>query len=255
MQGIVDTHAHLEDIPDPSGVLQAAKQAGVTGIVAVGSDLSSNRKALNFAQAHPGYVYAAFGLHPWNLRDAEVADTLQFIDDHAAEAVGIGEIGLDYHKRVIAVAAKDRQRQVFADLLGIARNHGKPALVHSRYAWRDSLDEVIRAGVTLAVFHWFTGPSSVLRDLIAQGYYLSATPAAEYHEEHRRAVREAPLELLLLETDSPVTYGRGSDSEFEARPADARRSLVACARLKSLSEEEIAQATTANAVKLFGLSV
>jgi TatD DNase family protein len=255
MQGLIDTHAHLDEIPDLSGVVQAAKRAGVTAVIAVGSDISSNQKGLALAREYPGYVCPALGLHPWNLKEAEIQGTLEFIDKHAGEGVGIGEIGLDYHKRVIAVAGKDRQKQVFSDLLGIAKKHDKPALIHSRYAWRDSLEEVIRAGVARAVFHWFTGPSSVLRDLIAQGYYLSATPAAEYHEEHRRAVREAPLDLLLLETDSPVTYGRGSGSEFEASPADVRRSASASAILKGLSEEAIARATTSNAVKLFGLSV
>ena len=101
------------------------------------------------------------------------------------------------------------------------------------------------------VFHWYTGTSSVLRDIISHGYYISVTPAVEYHEEHRRAVKEAPLDRLLLETDSPVTYGRGSDHEFTASPADVRRSLKVTAELKGLDEEEIAAATTANAERLF----
>jgi TatD DNase family protein len=75
----------------------------------------------------------------------------------------------------------------------------------------------------------------------------------EYHEEHRRAVKEAPLERLLLETDSPVTYGRGSDHEFVASPACVRRSLKGAAALKGLSEEEIAVATTENVERLFGI--
>jgi TatD DNase family protein len=107
--------------------------------------------------------------------------------------------------------------------------------------------------LTKAVFHWYTGTSSVLRDIIASGYYISVTPAVEYHEEHRRAVKETPLEQLLLETDSPVVYGRGRQGEFTSSPADAVRSLKGAAALKDESEAEIAQHTTENAKRLFGI--
>jgi TatD DNase family protein len=103
------------------------------------------------------------------------------------------------------------------------------------------------------MFHWFTGPSSVLRDIVSNGYYLSATPAVEYHEEHRRAIKEASLERLLLETDSPVVYRRGTENEFESAPGDVLRSLTGAAKLKDLSQDIVANATSANAVRLFGL--
>jgi TatD DNase family protein len=165
----------------------------------------------------------------------------------------VGEIGLDYHKRVRAVADKDLQKRVLEELLKIAVANDKPALIHSRYAWRDACDAVNRAGLDKAVFHWYTGTSGVLRDIVSHGYYISVTPAVAYHEEHRRAVREAPLDRLLLETDSPVTYGRGSPHEFVASPADVHRSLKGAAALKGLSEAELAAVTTENAEKLFGL--
>ena len=104
-----------------------------------------------------------------------------------------------------------------------------------------------------AVFHWYTGTSGVLPDIIADGCYLSVSPAVEYHEEHRRTVQESPVERMLLETDAPVTYGRGRDSEFRAEPADVARSLKGAAILKGLSEEEVAAATTENAKRLFGI--
>jgi TatD DNase family protein len=254
MRGLVDTHAHLEEFADIEPVLSAAKAAGVDSIVAVGSDLVSNRKVLQIAASHHGFIFPALGLHPWNIKESELKETLDFIDKHADEASAIGEVGLDYHKKVVSIAPKQRQRDIFLELLDIAARHRKPALVHSRYAWRDCLDLVTRSGAG-AVFHWFTGPSSVLRDLVAGGYYLSATPATEYHEEHRRAVKAIPLERLLLETDSPVTYGRGSQTEFEARPADVKRSLSAAAALRGDSEDVVASATTANAREIFGLLI
>jgi TatD DNase family protein len=253
MMCLIDTHAHLDEIEDLDSTISEARAAGLVAIVAVGSDLASNKKVLELAEQYPGFVYAALGWHPWYIKEEEIDVNLEFIEANIDKAVGVGEIGLDYHKRVRAVADRDLQKRVLGGLLKIAAKHDRPALIHSRYAWRDAYDAVDGAGIEKAVFHWYTGTSSVLRDIIAHGYYISVTPAVEYHDEHRRAVKEAPLGQLLLETDSPVTYGRGSDHEFTAMPADVRRSLKVAAALKGLSEEEIAEATTANAESLFGI--
>jgi TatD DNase family protein len=145
------------------------------------------------------------------------------------------------------------QKQVFGQLLNIAKEHDKPAIIHSRYAWKDALQMVQNAGVGKAVFHWFTGFSSVLKEIVDSGYLVSATPAAEYHEEHRRAIREAPLPKLLLETDCPVTYGR--ETRYESQPTDILRSLKAVADLRGVAEAEIADETTKNAIQFFSLRV
>jgi TatD DNase family protein len=248
---LIDTHAHLDEIAGLDSVIEDAKEAGLVAIVAVGSDLASNGKVLQIAAQYQGFVYPALGYHPWNIKEAEMDANLDFIRANISRSVAIGEVGLDYHKRVRAAADKDLQKRVLRELLKIARDRDKPALVHSRYAWRDALDLVIEARLEKAVFHWYTGPSSVLRDIIAHGYYISATPAVEYHEEHRRAVKEVPLGQLLLETDSPVVYARGRESEFTAMPADVTRSLKGAAALKGVSEAEIAEKTTENASSLF----
>ena len=250
---LIDTHAHLDEMEDLDRVLAEAREAGLVAIVAVGSDLESNRKVLQLAALYKDFVYPALGWHPWYIKEADIDANLDFIESNVGKAVGIGEVGLDYHKRVRAVADKDLQKRVLREILSIAKASNKPALIHSRYAWRDALDAVLEAGLEKAVFHWYTGTSSVLRDIVAQGYYISVTPAVEYHEEHRRAVKEVPLERMLLETDCPVVYQRGSVNEFTSSPADVMRSLRGAAALKGASEAEIAEVTTENAVKLFGL--
>jgi TatD DNase family protein len=253
MYRLIDTHAHLEEMEGLEKVLAEAKKAGLIAIVAVGSDIASNTKALEISEKYPGYVYPALGWHPWYIKESEIGPSLEFIEANVDRAVAIGEVGLDYHKRVRAIADKDLQKRALLELLKIAREHKKPALIHSRYAWRDALDAVTGAGLEKAVFHWYTGTSGVLRDIIDRGYYISVTPAVEYHEEHRRAVKEVPLERMLLETDSPVVYGRGRDNEFTSSPADVLRSLKGAAALKGISEAEIAEATTENAKRLFGM--
>lgn len=253
MHRIIDTHAHLDEIENLEEALKQAKEVGVAGIIAVGSDIASNVKTLEIAKKYPGFVYAALGWHPWYIKETDKEASLEFIRANMDKAVGIGEVGLDYHKRVRAVADKDLQKRALRELLKIAEEYDKPALIHSRYAWRDAYDMVRGAGLNKAVFHWYTGTSSVLRDIIDSGYYVSVTPAVEYHEEHRRAIKETPLGQLLLETDSPVVYARGREGEFKSSPADAARSLRGAAELRGLNEGDIAAKTTENARRLFGI--
>jgi len=248
---LIDSHAHLEELDDLDSIIDRARQNGVIAIVAVGSDYESNNRVMEIAGKHHGFVYPALGLHPGLLHQpAESLERqLQFIKDHMDQAVAIGEVGLDYHKRVLSGTSKDYQHRVFSVLLALGQQHRKPVIIHSRYAWRDSFTLTKEAGVELAVFHWYTGPSNVLREILDAGYFVSATLAAEYHAEHRRAVKEAPLEKLLLETDCPVVY-QGHRSE----PADVTRSLQASADIKGLPPEVVAERTTQNSRLLFGIA-
>jgi TatD DNase family protein len=253
---LIDTHAHLDELQNLDSRLEAARTAGIIAIVAVGSNHRSNIETLEISRRHRELVHPALGLHPWelaNLGPSEIDDNLRFIEQNIASAVAVGEIGLDYHKRVLKVASKELQQEVLGRLLDIAREYAKPAIIHSRYAWKDALGLVQNSGIRRAVFHWFTGFSSVLRDIIGGGYLVSATPATEYHEEHRRAVREAPLERLLLETDCPVTYGR--EERYESQPADVLRGLKAVSRLKGVEEGMLAEQTTRNAIEFFSFAI
>ena len=251
MYKLIDSHAHLEEVKDLAAALERARDCGLVAVVAVGSDYESNQRVLEIAARYQGFVYAALGLHPWNLaRGSSVDRALRFIEDNMGRAVAVGEVGLDYHKKVVQGCSKERQRDVLRSLLGLARQYDKAVAFHSRYAWRDSFNLVREAGVERAVFHWYTGPLNVLREMVEQGYCISATIAAEYHEEHRRAVRAVPLANLLLETDAPVVYREGTESE----PADVVRSLRAAAALREVSPEVVAAQTTENAQRLYSIS-
>ena len=106
MLQLIDTHAHLDEIENLEEVLGAAREAGLAAIIAVGSDITSNVKTLEIAARYPGFVYPALGWHPWYIKESEIEASLEFIKANIAQAVAIGEVGLDYHKRVRAVAGK-----------------------------------------------------------------------------------------------------------------------------------------------------
>jgi TatD DNase family protein len=252
VQGLIDTHAHLDEIEQIDRILETARKSGLAAILAVGQDLNSNLKTRALASRHPGFVYPAIGLHPWSIGNMDpyvLAENIGYIRQNLSSVQALGEVGLDYDKRVLKTAGKDLQKDVLRQLLEMAVEFDKPVSFHSRYAWKDSLALIKEVGIRRLVFHWYTGFSSTLTELVDAGYYISATPAAEYHDEHRRAVREVPVDRMLLETDCPVHYG--SENRYQSQPSDVLRSLKAAADIKGLDEQELAEQTTQNARRLF----
>ncbi len=251
MYPLIDSHAHLEELSNLESAIKRAKDGEVIAIIAVGSDYESNHQVLEIAEKYPSFVYPALGLHPWS--SATLAQSLEhhlhFIEDNIAGIVAIGEVGLDYHKELLKSASKDYQQSILRNLLELAEKYEKPVIIHSRYAWRDALSLVEDTRIKKAVFHWYTGPLNVLREAQDKGYLVSATLAAEYHEEHKRAIREVPLESLLLETDSPVVY-----REHKSEPADVTRVLNAVAKLKDFTPSIVADKTTENALRFYEIS-
>lgn len=254
MPYLIDTHAHLDEIDDIRDALEEASKSGIAAILSMGQDLHSNLKTFEIANEFPGFVFPSIGLHPWSIgamNDKTMEDNMMFIESNLARATALGEVGLDYDKRVLKSAGKEIQKEILARLLRIAMEQDKPVSLHSRYAWKDSLLLVKDLGVKKLVFHWYTGFSSTLAELVEAGYYISATPAAQYHDEHRRAIKEVPVDRLLLETDCPVFYGK--EVKYRSQPSDVTRSLKATAMIKGMDEAELAQQTTFNAKRLFGI--
>ncbi len=242
---LVDGHAHLEELEDLSKLIREAKEAGIVGIIAVGVNIESNRKILKIAGENHGYIYPALGYHPWEIREEEVEKNLSFVRDHVKECVALGEVGLDYKIKL----KKELQWKVFGDLLEIAYESIKPIIIHCRYSHRQALEMVKKNEIKRAVFHWYTGSLNLLEEILSMGYFISATPALTYSPPHQEAINRAPLERILLETDTPVNYqGR------EARPKDVWITLEEIARLKGLDPMMVAKQTTANASWFFQIS-
>jgi TatD DNase family protein len=241
---LIDTHTHLEQVENVEQALERARATKVAAIVAVGMDLASNRRILTLAKAHPDFVFPALGIHPWAIEASETDATVEFIESHIDKCVAIGEIGLDYWIK----QDKDLQKLAFRRLLSLAARHNKPVSTHSRGSYEDVLRLVQESGVKRAVFHWYSGPLELTREIVASGFHISATPAVEYSEKHREVIKDIPLGSLLLETDSPVKY-----KDVKSEPADVRGALREVAALKNCDPDRVAAATTENAIKLFNL--
>ncbi len=240
--GLIDVHAHLEELSDLPRVLSEAKRGGVSAIVAVGMDLDSNKRTLEISKENREYVYPSLGYHPWEIRPDGVDEALSFIQQHISESIALGEIGLDYKTKV----KKELQWKVFGALLDLACEHDKPVIIHCRYSHPRAFDMVSERQVRRAVFHWYVGSLDLLEHIVEKGYFISATPALAYSPPHQEAIARMPLERILLETDTPVKY----DGK-EARPKDVTISLQEVARLKQLDPSVVAEQTTDNACHFF----
>ena len=242
---LVDGHAHLGELEDLSKSIGEAKEAGVVGMIGVGVDIESNKKILEMAETNHGYIFPSIGYHPWQIKQEEVEANLSFIRDHVEKCVALGEIGLDYKIKV----KKEIQWRVLGELLDVAHEFNKPIIVHCRYSHRRSFEMVKEKEIKKAVFHWYSGPLNLLDGILAMGYFISATPALAYSPSHQEAIKRAPLERIMLETDAPVSYqGR------ESRPKDVRISMEAVARLKGLDSLAVSGQTTVNASQFFEIS-
>ena len=242
--GLIDGHVHLSEIEHPERAVENAVTAGVKRMVAVAMNLDSCRKTLALASRFPDSVLPAIGYHPWSIKAEDVEDTILFIKQNIHRCVALGEVGLDYKVKV----KKKLQKAVFSKLLNLAVQTNKPVIIHSRFSHQRTYEMTLETGVEKAVFHWYSGPVDILDKIIASGFFVSATPALAYSPYHQAAMKRAPVERVLIETDAPVQYG-----DRFSEPADLKDTLFHLSVIKKIPEDKLAGIVTENTEKFFGL--
>ncbi len=257
---LVDSHAHLdfEDFQgDVDGVVSRAAAAGVDRIVVVGLWRSPGNfgNALELARSRPAVFAATAGIHPHECARVPEADWEESACLAADPAVvGVGETGLDYH---YDLSPREVQRASFRRSIRIARDAGKPVVVHVREADLDCAAILREEGLPAAggVIHCFTGDWAAARTYLDLGLHVSVAGVVTFKaaEAVRDAVRRIPHERLLVETDSPFLAPvpfRGRRNE----PAHVAHVASKVAELWGVSPAEVADITTANAKRLFRLA-
>jgi TatD DNase family protein len=242
--GLIDGHVHLSEIEPAEKAVENAVNVGVKRMIAVAMNLDSCRKTLALADRFPDTVFPAIGYHPWSVKEEDVAETLIFITQNIHRCVALGEVGLDYKVK----AKKKLQKAVFSKLLNIAVTVNKPVIIHSRFSHQRTYEMAMGAGVEKAVFHWYSGSVDILDNIIASGFFVSATPALAYSPHHQTAMKRAPVERILIETDAPVQYG-----DRASEPSDLKETLFHLSRIKKMPEDKLAGIVTKNAERFFGL--
>ncbi len=254
---LIDTHAHLDHVANLEEALASAVRTGVEGIVAVSEDLNSSRKNLEIRHARKNpCIYLGMGMHPSQATLKDLEGCLSLMRANVAVLSAVGEIGLDFWYNWVRRddQKKDEQRKIFRAFLEFAKEFNLPAVIHSRGAWRECWEMTRQAGVRKAVFHWYSGPLDVLEDILASGYYVSATPSLAYSPEARAAMARAPVVQTLIETDCPVFYRNKETGEgFKAEPKDVFRTLKNYCALKGIEESQTADVLNQNAKQLFNI--
>ncbi len=232
---LVDAHTHFHEIPQQ----ERCKYSGMW-IVAVADDLESSLETLRLKGS---YLVKCIGIHPWSIRDASYShlDELERIA-YRSEVDCIGEVGLDRRRR-----GYSRQLEFFRRQVKLAIDLGAPLNLHALDAWRDVLNVLDHYGAERALFHWYSGPISLLHELEERGYFISVNPCVKFQRKHMQALEQASLEMLLTESDGPYLY-RGVKLE----PTMVKESLKAIARVKEISLAEAEQAVERNLMRYLG---
>lgn len=252
---LVDSHAHIDDDrfdADREEVVARAAAAGVPLIINIGADMDSSARTVELSQQYSG-IYASVGMHPHDAKDMRESDYSRLENWlKQPKVVAIGEIGLDYHYDLSPRAV---QKEVFLRQLDLARKTGKPFIIHEREAHADMYDIIRSAARGLqGVFHCFSGSVESARKYLKLGFYLSVAGPVTFPKsiKTKEVARLIPLDRLLVETDSPYLTPhpfRGRRNE----PAYVRLVAEEVARLRGISLEEFAAATTENVRRLFNI--
>jgi len=254
---LIDSHAHLQ-FPqferDRQEVVHRAAVAGVSGIVVVGTELDSSRRALELAEQSG--LFATVGFHP-HAAGTFTEETLDDLEELAAAArvVAIGEIGLDYFRDL---APRDRQREAFEQQLVLAAKLQLPVVVHDRDAHQDVAKIVEKHAQNLrgAVLHCYSGGTKLAQFYLEHGFYFSVSGQITYRrsEALRATVAAIPIEHILLETDAPYLTPqpvRGKRNE----PCFLTHTARQLAELKGMGYDDVCRITSSSAARFFSIEL
>ena len=248
---LVDTHAHLtdgafsEDLPE---VVDRARSVGVAAVVVVTETAEEIRHVLELSERFPDWVRPAAGLFPTVLDIDEAQRVRRLIRENRDDLFAVGEVGLDLWK-VQDPDEREQQREIFARFVELAMEVDLPLNVHSRSAGRQTIELLLQMGASRVQMHAFDGRASKALPGAEAGFYFSVPPSIVRSAQKQKLVRRLPLENLLVETDSPVL---GADPGVRNEPAEVIRSIRAIAELKNVSQQEVCEVTSRNAVRLYG---
>jgi TatD DNase family protein len=248
---VIDSHTHLDLCEPPDAELVAAATAvGVRRILTVGIDGVSCRAALAAAEAFP-QVYAAVGRHPNAAKGFDDADLAELRALAAHErCAAIGETGLDFYRDG---APRADQQRAFAAQIALARETGKPLVIHTRAAEQQTLAQLADEAEGLSVaLHCFSMPDR-LADCLERGYAISFAGNVTYRNavELRDAAKLVPDERLLVETDAPYLSPQAVRKQRN-QPAFVAHTVEFLALLRGASVAELGTLVERNAARLFG---
>jgi TatD DNase family protein len=258
----VDAHIHLSDIEyneKIDDIIKDAKQTNVVALVSNSMDLESSLQTLKLAKQYPNQVYAALGIHPWNVRslkENELQKTLDMIVKEASEGklVAIGEIGLDF-QYIKKEEDKNLQLKVFHEMLSVAEKLSLPAIIHSRGTTQEIMDILSSYRIKKVLLHWFSRPIELLNKIVEKGYFITEGPPTAYSKRTKEIVEKTPLTHLLTETDGPVRFFGPPFKGSLTMPSFIPVVVEAIAEVKNMDKKEVGEQIIRNFTNFFGINL
>lgn len=252
---LIDTHTHInmiEGLPETE-ILKEAEANNVKKIVVPASCAGDIDKVYELSQKYEN-IYCYLGIHPSEAKDWNdvIENKIKTLAQSSAKVAGIGEIGLDYYWDKSFV---DLQKEVFIKQIELANELNLPMNIHDRDAHKDTFD-ILKAynKNSKVIMHCFSGSPEFAVECLKEGWYIALGGVVTFKnaKKMKDVAEVVPLERLLIETDAPYLTPVPRRGE-ENQPAYVKFVAEEISRLKAVTFEEVALATTQNAQNILGI--
>lgn len=242
----IDTHSHIDCLPNIPKVIQDAIKENVKIILGAGIDKKSNRKTIELASKYPE-VKLCLGIYPTDalkFSDKEFKEELDFIKKN--KPCAISEVGLDLKESPEETLEKQKKRLL--ELLELAKELNVPIIIHSRKAEKQIVELLEDFNYNKIIMHCFSGNFKLVKKIMENKWFFTIPTNVKHSEHFQKIIELAPLNQLLCETDSPFLH---PDKERNNTPKNVVESYKKIAEIKKISLDKAEQEIEKNYKKLF----
>lgn len=254
---MIDCHCHLEQKDydkDRKQVIEHCKQA-LKALVTCCAHPRDLKLTLELIRENKNFIFCSVGIHPEYIKeisDKEIDNVTREIEKNIMHISAVGETGLDYYW-VKEPEWQEKQKILFKKFIALAKKLNLPLVIHSRNATEDTLSILEEEDMKhkKVLMHLF-GDRKFLSKVLENGWMISIGPGIQKSKDIRKVARDAPLNQILLETDSPWFAQEG---QKYGTPLNVKVALEKIAEMKHISPQEIEKQTDLNAIKFFNLKI
>ncbi len=257
---MIDVHCHLEQEDfneDREKVIENCKKE-LKAVITCCAHPNDFDLTMKMVEKNRNFIFATVGIHPEyikEIKEKEVEDLIEKIKENSEKIVGIGEIGLDYWW-IKEEYWQKKQKELFIQLIEVAKELKKPMLIHSRKAYDDTVRILEQEDARKVDLHMF-GANHLVKRAIENNWFISMNAIVLRSKKHKKVVRDFPLEKLMLETDSPWLSPKKLLERIEERNVPTSIKIVAekIAEIKKVSFDEVWKKCGENAINFFKLPI
>jgi TatD DNase family protein len=255
---MIDAHLHLDQYPEDQidQCIEQWRNQGITGIVAVSTNLASSYRTLAWKMKYPDFIFAAVGYHPEQPLPSrqEVDELISLIRIERSKISAVGEVGLPHYSLAqLGESALEHYIELLAEFAQTAHAFKLPLALHAVHDKAKLALQVLQKheGLT-AHFHWLKAPAEVVDQIVRANHFISITPEVCYRERDQRLAVQLPLSQLLLETDGPWPF-KGEFTSKMTSPLFLFPSAAQIASMKQIPVEHVARTCQNNALRVYGV--